>query len=36
MADTAALQKNFGYRPSVSVDEGVKRFAKWYKEYYFS
>lgn len=36
MAKTNELQRDFNYAPSVSVDEGVKRFAAWYKEYYSS
>ena len=36
MANTEELQRDFGYAPSISVNEGVKRFAKWYKEYYGS
>ncbi len=34
MADTQAMKRDFGYQPSVSVNEGVRRFAEWYKEYY--
>ena len=34
MADTSALQKDFDYQPCVSMDEGVKQFAKWFLEYY--
>lgn len=34
MADTSALQADFDYRPAISIDEGVKRFARWYKDYY--
>lgn len=34
MADTTDLQKDFGYRPEVSIDQGVKQFAQWYKAYY--
>ncbi len=34
MADTSELQKRFGYSPTVSMNEGVKRFAEWYKTYY--
>lgn len=34
MANTHELQNDFGYQPSVSVGEGVERFAHWYKEYY--
>ena len=36
MANTDALQRDFSYKPTVSVDEGVKRFADWYKGYYHS
>ena len=34
MADTTALQNDFDYRPVVSMDEGVRIFADWYKGYY--
>ncbi len=34
MADTSKLQRDTGYAPSVSVGQGVERFAKWYKSYY--
>lgn len=34
MADTSELKRRFGYAPSVSIDEGVKKFAAWYKSYY--
>jgi len=34
MADTQALKEDFGYQASVSIDDGVKRFARWYKHYY--
>ena len=34
MADTTQLQTKYGYSPSISVDEGVAKFAGWYKEYY--
>ncbi|GHV14651.1 NAD-dependent epimerase [Fibrobacterales bacterium] len=33
-ADTSALEKVIGYKPSVSLAQGVKNFAKWYKSYY--
>lgn len=33
-ADTSALEKEFGFRPSTSLREGLKRFAVWYKEFY--
>lgn len=32
-ADTSRLQKAFGYRPSVALDEGIRRFYEWYKAY---
>ncbi len=33
-ADTAALERDFGFRPSTSLREGLRKFAKWYKEFY--
>lgn len=33
-ADTSALEKEFGFRPSTSLREGLRRFAVWYKEFY--
>ncbi len=33
-ADTASLERDTGYRPSTSVDEGIGHFVRWYKEYY--
>ena len=33
-ASTDNLNKNFNYKPSTSVSEGVSRFVNWYKEYY--
>jgi UDP-glucuronate 4-epimerase len=34
MANTEELKKDFGYQPSVSVDQGVEKFANWYKQCY--
>ena len=34
MANTSALQRDFDYQPSVSIDEGLRRFSTWYKDYY--
>lgn len=34
MANTEALQQEFDYQPTVSMDEGVRRFAEWYKGFY--
>lgn len=33
-ADTSRLQSLTGYTPCVSMAEGVKRFAQWFKEHY--
>lgn len=33
-ADTSALEHDFGYKPSTSLREGLRKFAEWYKEYY--
>lgn len=33
-ADTTALERDFGFRPSTSLREGLRRFARWYGEYY--
>ncbi len=32
-ADTEALEREIGYRPEISLEEGIARFAKWYKDY---
>jgi UDP-glucuronate 4-epimerase len=33
-ADVSALTDDFGYKPSTSLEAGVERFIKWYKEFY--
>lgn len=33
-ADTSRLEQDFGFKPTTSLREGLKRFAEWYKEYY--
>lgn len=33
-ADTEALLKATGYRPKMQVEEGVKRFVEWYRDFY--
>ena len=33
-ADTSALERDFGFKPSTSLREGLREFAKWYKAYY--
>lgn len=33
-ADTTPLEQDFGFKPSTSLREGLRRFAEWYKGYY--
>ena len=33
-ADTDALERDYGFKPSTSLREGLRRFAEWYKEFY--
>jgi UDP-glucuronate 4-epimerase len=33
-ADVDDLVRDFGYRPSTAVEEGVRAFVDWYKDYY--
>lgn len=33
-ADVDELIRDFDYKPSTSLQEGLSRFAKWYREYY--
>ena len=33
-ADTSALEADFGFKPSTSLRDGLRRFAEWYKVYY--
>ena len=33
-ADTTALERDTGFRPRTPVEEGVRRFVSWYREYY--
>ena len=33
-ADAADLESVTGFRPQISVEEGIKRFVEWYREYY--
>lgn len=35
-ADTSTLEQDFGFKPSTSLKEGLRKFARWYKEYYLS
>ncbi|GLQ89693.1 NAD-dependent epimerase [Dyella flagellata] len=33
-ADVSALRRDVGYAPSTSIEEGVAKFVKWYREYH--
>ena len=33
-ADTGALERDFGYKPSTDLRTGLRRFAQWYAEFY--
>lgn len=33
-ADISELEKDFGFKPSTSLEEGLSHFAAWYKDYY--
>lgn len=33
-ADTSALERDFGFRPSTPLRQGLRRFAEWYASYY--
>lgn len=34
-ADITELKRDFNYQPQVSFEEGIQRFAEWFKRYYF-
>jgi nucleoside-diphosphate-sugar epimerase len=33
-ADATALERDFGFTPKITLREGLREFAKWYKEFY--
>ena len=33
-ADTAALERDFGFKPSTGLRDGLRKFAEWYRGYY--
>tara|TARA_B100000886_G_C20408256_1_gene485814 strand:- start:28 stop:1053 length:1026 start_codon:yes stop_codon:yes gene_type:complete len=35
-SDTNLIEKYTGFRPETSIEEGVKKFISWYKNYYFN
>ncbi|MBP3534369.1 MAG: GDP-mannose 4,6-dehydratase, partial [Alistipes sp.] len=32
-ADTTKLERDFGYKPHVTLEEGIARFVEWYESY---
>lgn len=35
-ADVSQLMKDYGFKPSTTIEEGLDSFAGWFKEYYFN
>ena len=35
-ADVTPLERDFGFKPQTSLREGLRKFAVWYKDYYFN
>ena len=33
-ADTTPLERDFGFKPDTSLRDGLRKFARWYKEFY--
>ena len=33
-ADTGTLERDFGFKPSTPLREGLRNFARWYREFY--
>lgn len=33
-ADAEALERDFGFTPKITLREGLRKFAEWYKQYY--
>ena len=33
-ADVSDLEKDIGFKPSISIEEGLEKFVAWYKDYY--
>ena len=33
-ADTSALERDYGFAPATPLREGLRRFARWYREFY--
>ena len=35
-ADISALERDFGFKPSTPLREGLRKFAEWYREFYIN
>ena len=33
-ADVEDLERDVGFRPATSIEEGVRRFVEWYRSYH--
>ena len=33
-ADSRGLEEDYGFRPTIGIREGLRKFAEWYREYY--
>ena len=33
-ADTSALERDFGFKPSTALEDGLRAFVRWYKDFY--
>ncbi|MGH6717060.1 MAG: UDP-glucuronate 5-epimerase, partial [Bradyrhizobium sp.] len=33
-ADVADLERDIGFRPITTIEDGIARFAKWYREFH--
>lgn len=33
-ADTSALERDFGFKPNTNLQQDLRKFAEWYKEFY--
>ncbi len=33
-ADSTGLERDYGFRPTIGIREGLRKFAEWYRDYY--
>ena len=33
-ADSTGLERDYGFKPSIGIREGLRKFSEWYREYY--